>query len=231
MLLVFYGGDTETARAKMREHLAQDTRQPQWIIATEWYPGRSLEVANTMPLFGGVHLYVLDTPSNDDAYDAEVYASLEAFAQSPHTFVLVEGSLLVGKVKKLQSHAQEIFEFRSAEKKSTFNTFALADALAARDKRSLWVKLHEALRAGESAEAIIGVLWWQLKALALAARTKNAAEADMKDFPYQKAKRALAKFKDGDIEHFMRTLSAVLHEGHGGKRNINDALETWVLSI
>ena len=53
----------------------------------------------------------------------------------------------------------------------------------------------------------------------------------MKDFPYQKAKRALVNFKEGDIEHLTRTLIAVYHDGHGGKRNLNDALEAWVLSV
>ena len=229
MLVAYYGTDTEMARAKAREFLSKDGRQPEWIIATEWYAGRCIEVANTMPLFGDA--YVLDTPSNNEEYEEEVFASLDAFAQSPHTFVLIEGGLLATKVKALQKYTQDIFEYKKATKVQEFNTFSLAEALASRDKRGLWTKLHQARQAGESSEAIIGILQWQLKALVLASRTKSAEEAEMKDFPYQKAKRALVNFKEGDIEHLTRTLIAVYHDGHGGKRNLNDALEAWVLSV
>ncbi|OGG61153.1 hypothetical protein A3C87_03310 [Candidatus Kaiserbacteria bacterium RIFCSPHIGHO2_02_FULL_49_34] len=231
MLVAYYGTDAEAARAKAREYFEKDGRQPEWIIATEWYKGRCLEVANTMPLFGDTNLFVLDVPSNNDEYEAEVFASLDAFAQSPHTFVLVEEGLLAAKVKALQKYAQDIFEYKKAAKAQTFNTFSLAEALASRDKRGLWTKLHQAWQAGESSEAIIGILNWQLKALALAARTKSAAEADMKDFPYQKAKQALRNFKEGEIEELTRSLITVYHDGHGGKRDMKDALEGWVLSV
>jgi hypothetical protein len=91
--------------------------------------------------------------------------------------------------------------------------------------------LQEALREGAQAEEIIGILWWQLKMLRLAAKTKTAAEAGVKDFPYNKAKRALAGFKSGEVDTLARSLLALYHDGHAGKRYINVALEEWVLRM
>jgi hypothetical protein len=53
----------------------------------------------------------------------------------------------------------------------------------------------------------------------------------MKDFPYNKAKRSLRNFKEGELEKLSQTLLAVYHDGHGGKRDIDLALEKWTLTI
>jgi hypothetical protein len=82
---------------------------------------------------------------------------------------------------------------------------------------------------GLSAEEIIGTLWWQLKTLRLAMLTKSAEEAGVKDFPYNKAKRALKNFKDGEIETLSLRLLNLYHDGHAGKCDIDLALEEWVL--
>ncbi len=230
MLICFYGSDIERARAEARLFLERDERTPEWIVASEWYTGRCTESAETMPLFGGAKLFVLDTPTQSKDFFTEVTDSVETFKISPHTFVLIEGGLLVGQLKPIKASANDIFEYKKAAEQS-FNTFALADALAAKDKRALWTKLRGAYDAGESAEAIIGILMWQLKALLLAARTKSAEEADMKDFTYNKAKRALGTFATGEVEGLVRSLLTVYHQGHGGEKNINDALEEWVLTL
>ena len=88
-----------------------------------------------------------------------------------------------------------------------------------------------ARQAGVSAEEVIGILWWQLKTLRLAAVTKSAPEAGMKDFPYNKAKRALGNFSDGELETLSHSVLRVYHDGHAGKTDIDFALEQFVLSL
>ena len=51
----------------------------------------------------------------------------------------------------------------------------------------------------------------------------------MKDFPYNKAKRALSNFKSDDLEVLSASLLKVYHDGHGGMRDIDEGLEEWVL--
>src|SRR5690606_36178374 len=113
-------------------------------------------------------LYVLDTPSLQSEFLADVMGNLSILADSANTFVLIEDALLAPEKKKLQKHAATCEEYKRAAAER-FNTFALADYLLKKDKRQLWVGLQEANRAGLAAEEIIGTLWWQLKSLRLAA--------------------------------------------------------------
>lgn len=114
---------------------------------------------------------------------------------------------------------------------ASFNTFAMADALARKDKKSLWVLLQNARHHNVSAEEIIGTLFWQLKSLRLAAETSSALEAGMKPFMYTKAKSALGKFAPGELTTLSRTLLSLYHDGHSGKRDIDLALEKFLLTL
>jgi 16S rRNA U1498 N3-methylase RsmE len=107
----------------------------------------------------------------------------------------------------------------------------MADALLARDKKTLWILLQEAHMKEVASEEIIGVLWWQLKTLRLTYVTSTASEAGVKDFPYNKAKRAHSKFTQTDADRLSRTLLAVYHDSHSGRRDMTSALEEWVLKI
>ena len=172
---------------------------------------------------------MVDTPSANADLAEEVSESLAAMAESPNTFIVLEGTLLAAAKKKYAKHAAMMEEF-TAEKAERFNTFAMADALAQKDRRQLWMLLHDARQAGLAAEEIIGMLWWQLKALRLAEVTESASEAGMKDFPYNKAKRALQKFSTGEVAQLSHSLLDLYHDGHAGVRDIDLALEEWVLS-
>jgi len=150
--------------------------------------------------------------------------------ESPNTFIVLEGALLAPAKKSFAKHASSEPQEFVAEKSAAFNTFGMADALASKDRRQLWVLLQEAKQAGLAPEAIIGMLWWQLKAMRLAEVTTSASEAGMNEFPYNKAKRALGKFANGEVAQLSHSLQQLYHAGHGGVRDIDLALEQWVLS-
>lgn len=155
---------------------------------------------------------------------------LAELAESSNTFVLLEGPLLAAAKKRLNNHAAEMSEY-AAEKQVRFNAFSLAEALAVKDKRTLWVRLQEARLAGMREEELIGILWWQLKSLRLAAVTNSPAEAGMKQFPYNKAKRALGCFAPQEVQQLSQSLLEVYHAGHAGVRSLDVALERWVLTL
>lgn len=199
------------------------------IDAASFTSGQIADALGAQSLFGGAEWFVLDTPSANPEFLEETYHSLKELSESPNTFVIMEGSLLAPAKKAYAKYAQSSEEF-TATKPERFNTFAMADALASKDRRQLWVLLQAAKADGQSAEEIIGILWWQLKALRLAAITSSASEAGMKDFPYNKAKRSLSKFAPEDVTRLSQSLLELYHDGHGGVRDIDLALETWVLS-
>jgi len=190
--------------------------------------GMLADMLGAVSLFGEVELFLIDTPSENPEFYAEVVSVLSAMAESSNQFVIIEGTLLAAEKKKFEKFAGVIEEFKKTAE-TPFNVWAMADALSARDKKSLWVLLQDAKRAGLVAEEIIGTLWWQLKTLRLAMLTKSASDAGMKDFPYNKAKRSLGNFKEGEVVGLSQGLLKVYHDGHGGIRDIDEGLEEWVL--
>ncbi len=233
MLHVFFGNDTIATRQAAHDLLSKKSEIGAIIerIDTDGYkPGILNDVSGAVSLFGAETSYLIDMPSNQKDFFADVVEHLEALAQSPNTFVIIEEAMLAPEKKKFSAYAKTITEFKRAATER-FNAFAMADSLSKKNKRMLWVQLQEANKAGLSPEEIIGTLWWQLKSLRLAMLTKNAAEAGMKDFPYTKAKQALKNFKAGEIEALGNRLLMLYHDGHAGRTDISLALEKWVLTI
>lgn len=232
MLYVYCGTDTETARARARAQVQEAVAAGATVAQLEsdsYASGQLQEVASSASLFGGEQVVFLDRPAGHADFLRECVDEATRLAESAHTFVLLERTLTPTQKKTLRAVATA-FEEVSADT-ARFNTFNLADALATRDKKRLWFLLQEANQAGVSSEEIIGVLWWQLKTMLLASRTADAAEADIKPFPYQKAQRALQKFSVVEVEQLGESLLGVYHAGHNGERELDLALEAWVLTI
>ena len=230
MYHVFYGNDTTRVRSEAHDLIDQSGAAIERIDAENFLPGILSDMAGATSLFGLETIYLIDTPSQQKDFFADVIENLPLLAESLNMFVIVEEALLAPEKKQFTKYAASIKEFKkpAAER---FNAFGLADSLAKKDKRLLWVQLMEAKHSGLSAEELIGTLWWQLKSLRLAHLTSSASEAGMKDFPYNKAKRSLANFKSGELETLSSRLLALYHDGHSGKTDIDLALEKWVLTI
>jgi DNA polymerase III delta subunit len=232
MLYVYFGTDTqktrENAHARMRALAGK--QEILSIQGSDYRPGIFVEHAGSVSLFGDASVTCIDTMSeNEEAFEALI-DDLPILQQSSRVFVIVEGGLNAAEKKLFQKYAAE-YEEAAAEKKERFNTFALTDAFLAKDKKSLWLLLADAVRAGVTHEAIIGLLFWQINTARLVAKTGSAEEAGIKPFVYSKTKRALAKFTQDELHAHSRALLSLYHEGHLGKRDIGLALEAWVLAL
>jgi len=232
MLQLYFGNDSIKVREAANAAALADARSVSTnltrIESEAFAPGMLLDVVGSVSLFGDQEVYLIDTPSEVPEMYNEVIGSLLEMASSANIFIVIEQGLLALEKKKWQKHAT-VFEEFTKTAGERFNVFAMAEALSKRDKKALWILLCEAKQAGLVAEEIIGTLWWQLKALRLAAVSASAVEADMKDYPYQKAKQALRNFKAGELDKLSSGLLSVYHDGHGGVRDIDLALEEWVL--
>ena len=232
MLTVFYGNDQIKVRSEAHKYIDSLVKTGQTVVRIEadnYENGQLLNLSSATVLFGTSPIYLIDTLSNRaDSYE-ELLETLESLATSTETFVVIEKDLNASDKKQFTKYSENLNEYKKAGIETRFNVFSMAEALVSKDKRQLWVLLQEAKRNGLSAEEIIGTLWWQLKILRLAMLTKSAEEAGVKDFPYNKAKRALKNFKDGEIESLSFKLLNLYHDGHAGKCDIDLALEEWVL--
>lgn len=230
MLKVYFGSDRKAAVDAAFTEAKKGDSTINTIDENSFTPGQFVDLTTSTSLFGETGVYVIDTPSSDNDFSAECMDYLAEMAESPNQFFIIEGTLLAPVKKKFAKHAETIEEF-SADKPERFNTFSMADALARKDKKSLWVMVQEAQLVGIREEETIGILWWQLKSIRLAAVTNSATEAGMKDYPYKKAKQALNKFSVEDVNRLSHSLLSLYHDGHKGIRDIKLALEKWVLTI
>jgi len=117
------------------------------------------------------------------------------------------------------------------KKGKEFNIFALTEALGNRNKKEAWVLYQKALSAGLSADEIFFKLFWQVKSMLIAGRTKNAEEADMKTFPYNKAKGFLKNFKLEEIERLSEDLVIGYHLARRGEGEITTLIEKILLKL
>jgi DNA polymerase III delta subunit len=235
MLYVFFGTDIDGARRagiRMIESLREQDPELRHtrVDGEDYEPGLLLSLADSVSLFNGAETYLIDTPSATPDFFVELLQEATALQESKHHFVVIDTKFTAADKKVLSKAATSVEEYKSDEA-SGFNMFSLADALSRKDKKALWMLLEEAKREGAKAEEVIGILWWQLKLLRLATKTKSAADAGVKDFPYNKAKRALPAFQSGEIDRLSRSLLLLYHDGHSGKRDISLALEEWVLTM
>ncbi len=232
MLNLYYGNDVVKARQgalkAVDSVVSKNEVTVHRIESGQFSVGLLAQMLGATSLFGGGELYVIDTPSEDEVFYEALLKVLPEMAESSNYFIVMEGTVLAPERKKFEKAGIDIEEFKKTAE-TPFNVWGMADALSSRDKKSLWVQLTDAKHAGLSAEEIIGTLWWQLKTLRMAMLTKSSSDAGMKDFPYNKAKRALVNFKEGEVEMMSRNLLKVYHDGHGGVRDIDEGLEEWVL--
>lgn len=230
MLILFYGTNRKAVRDAGKLHIDSVGVPATVIEEANYAPGSVSTSVGAASLFGGVECFLIDTPSSDSEFHEEVLASLADMATSPNVFVVLEGQLLADAKKKYAKYAERVEEF-AATKPEQFNVFQIAEALAKKDKKQMWILLQEAKALGIRDEETVGILWWQLKSLRLAKQTRSAEEAGMKDYPYKKASQSLRNFKDGEVEVLSRSLLELYHHAHQGKREMDVALEEWVLTV
>jgi DNA polymerase III delta subunit len=168
---------------------------------------------------------------NSDATES-IISFLPEIAESPNVFIWVDRDVDAKVLEKIEKHATKVQNFAEIKKPEApkFNIFSLGEALCERNKQKLWVLFQDALNYF-APEEIHGTLFWQIKGLLLAQKFKTAKEADMKDFPFNKAKAGAKKYSEEELEKMASELIAVSHDSRRGVHNFEIALERWVLSI
>ena len=135
---------------------------------------------------------------------------------------------LFGEKIKISKDEEDLI---SAKAKAPFNIFAFTDAIGARKKRDAWVLYQKALASGLVPEELFYKFQWQLKSMLIASATKTPLEADMKPFPYNKAKSFLKNFNKEELENLSTKLVIGYHSARRGEGEISTILEKMVLSL
>jgi hypothetical protein len=130
---------------------------------------------------------------------------------SPHIFIFEEEKLLKKPTDALAKAGIKPTVLVAPKKAEAFNVFAIANALANRDRKSAWLLLSSALRAGVAPENIAGMLHWKARDMVAAGRS--------------------AKYSRTELVGLSRTLVEMYHDSHRGAGDLGLLLEKFVLTL
>ena len=84
---------------------------------------------------------------------------------------------------------------------------------------------------GASPEEIQGILFWMLKSMALATKSKTAKEAGLKPFVFNKARTFAGNYTLLELETRIRTLSTLPQHARRENTPLEVRLERFILKI
>lgn len=236
-MLYFLYGDVPKAAEKARSMVdALLAKQPDAarfkIDSHNWAENEIEGLLHGQGLFSQRYIIELRHLFENAETSESVLSFLPEIAESENVFIWVDRDVDDKKLKLIEKHAAKVQKFAEAKKieKPAFNIFSLGDAITERNKQKLWVLYRDALNYF-GPEEIHGTLFWQIKNLLLTTKAKTAAEADMKPFPFSKAKAGAKKYSESEIEKMATGLIEISHDARRGKHDFEIALERWVLSI
>lgn len=247
MIYFYYGTDEESARKKAK--ITVDSLIAKKPDATLIKIGDELlsqnqiiELAGGQALFSSKYIvYFYKTFDNKENKEL-ILKNIKEIAESGNIFIFAEGKMDKVALTKIEKSAEKIQNFEKVAKTlnkkeklaligEKIDFFEFADALGRRDKRGLWVLYQDALAEQVPAEEVHGIFFWQVKSMLLAKKCKNAEEAGMKSFPFDKARGYARNYKDGELEKISSELVSMYHEAHRGNTDFFVSLEKFILSL
>ncbi|MDP2650092.1 MAG: hypothetical protein Q8P16_00835 [bacterium] len=234
MLHVYYGTDTDKARAKVRATvdalLAKNPDALHFRITEDAFTEYDFdELTQSQALFKNEYIAVFENILASEYADA-LLENLAALKESKHLFFVLEGALAAPVRKKLERHAEGMREFAKKGKKAEkFNVFTVTDALGARDRRALWVLFQKAKREGATDEEMHGILFWMVKSMRIASSARSAYEAGMKEYPFSKAKRFLRNYDEHTLAAHVAALATMPQEARRKNVPLAVYLERFIL--
>ncbi|MGE5540856.1 MAG: hypothetical protein ACM3TU_01030 [Bacillota bacterium] len=171
MIYLFHGSDTEKVRAKAFAWVAaartKAPEAPYLRFSADDISAAALdELVQSQGLFFSKLLVLLDDPFAQADSAELVLEALPRLAESQNPIAILAPKLLAARVKKIEAKAEKVFKIDATEKKTTrgFNA-ALVNALAARDRVTLWREIVKAEREGDVPEMLHGLLHWKARDL------------------------------------------------------------------
>ncbi len=225
-MLYLLHGKSEQRKEFIRNLTTELSLTPQHIYDNDI---QSVEIENLVSvqtgLFGDKEMYVIHSL----ARTLDIKNLLEGYAESDNIFIFSEDTVTKPITKTFEKYNATIQDFGKEEKikKNDFNMFSLTDALGARDKKNLWLLFQDALKNG-SPEEIHGILFWQIKNLALVKTSQT--NPGMNPFVYKKTSGYAAKFTLEEIQKMARDLVHMFHN-RDTYSTLDIELEKFILNI
>ncbi len=179
-------------------------------------------IPENIGLFGEIECFV----AHDCVRDLKIKDILKNYFETEHQLIFSEDSILKKDLTVFQKAGVTIQQFNSEKKieSEKYNTFALADLLGQRDKKSLWMAYRDAI-SNVSAEEIHGILFWQIKNLALVIKHNLSLDAGrqvqgMNSYVFKKNQSFVKNYSLDEIQELSKKMTEIFH-----KRDTYNTLE------
>jgi hypothetical protein len=142
--------------------------------------------------------------------DISLKTILKDYASTEHIVIFSEDGVLKKDKDIFEKIGAQVKEFTKEEKKEEkkFNSFALADFLGEKNKKNIWLTFREAMENGESPESIHGILFWQVKNLAL---LKAGDTNGMSSYVARKNEVFARLWTEREIQNLASQLTKIYH--------------------
>lgn len=237
MYYFLHGKNNKEARKKLKSlvetlHAKRPEAEIFRVNDENWSDGQFDELLIAQGLFDQKYIIVLDSLFDSTPVKERILDRAKDMKESDNVFLILESDVDKKTLGTISKHAEKVQEFDGQEKKvERFNTFALADAFGKRDKKNLWIGYLRAIDAGISPEEISGVLFWQIKNILIAKKTKDVKESKLSPFADSKARGFARNFTLDEIGSYARKIVEATHMVRQGEGEMEVLLERVVLGV
>lgn len=238
MIFFYYGSDREkiqkTARATF-EALQKKKPDASFVSFGVENLDESVlqEVTSSQGLFERKVVAKIADVLEDKEKSELILKYLKEMKATDNIIVWSEGEVKKADLEKIKKYAEKVEEFgvkQKAEKKFP-SVFKMTDAIGDKDKKNAWALLRSELDSGSADEELHGTIFWQIKSILLAKKTKSADEAGLNPYVYSKAKSFSRNWEENELNIAVSNLIDMYHKAHRGEVNFEVELERWVLKI
>lgn len=198
---------------------------------SDFNKGEFLNILSSVSLFGEKSTVVLKHVCKNETFGESLTELLPLCKDSQTSVIVVEESLLKKKEDMFKKYADElsIQPKLVAPKKPAPQVFLFADLFAEKKKKEVWVMYTRMKEDGVTPEEIIGTLFWSVKSMILAT-SLSLEKSGLSPFVYQKAKRASAGYREGELKDLSHALVSLLHTSRKEGGDLLAALELFLLN-
>ena len=250
MLYFLYGNDVQKSRNKLQTLLdllyKKKPNASFFKLDSDNFNEKKVEeLLFSQGLFEQKYIVQLDSLFEDKGFSEFLEKKLEDLQKSKNIFICIENKISKPVLRKIEKFATKVQKFvlkkepygrTFATKNGDFNVndhniFDLATCFGNKNKKDLWVLYQKTKYKNIPTEEISGILFWQLKVMFQVLNSKNAQEADLKPFVFNKAKSYLKNYTEPELKKISSKLVSIYHDARRSKMEFNLALEKLILEL
>jgi DNA polymerase III delta subunit len=235
MIRAYIGEDTLKAREVMRAAVAHELAQNGDVLVSRFSEisfdaTLAAEALGAQNLFGGGNIVVFEALL-DHPLGEEFYRTMLPKTQNTVFMRETEGNKDFLVFLKAIAEVQEFSLVKKFKKPE--NSFAIADAIGARDKKAAWVEFEKVRRQGAAMEEVHGTIFWAVKSMYIAATLpkEEAMATGMKDYTHRTYLNFSKKYLIPELKEKLGELKEMYHLAHRGEGDLDTAIELFLLRL